>query len=330
MRLVLGFLAAVALAALPSAFGIGRAQAAEQRVLRIGSGGLGGTYHPIATIIGHGLTGVACEPGAACGMPGVVAVAQVSNGSVANVEGLAARRIELGLIQGNVADEAFRGTGAFARRPVPELRAVAALFVEALHVVARAGSGISSFRDLKGRRVSLDEPGSGTLQDARAALAAHGMGEGDVAAEYMKPVLALEHVARGRIDAFFITAGAPVPAIAASDLPLALVPLEEGAVAALVSSSPHYAATEIEAGTYRGVGATRTVGTAALLVAPAWLDEGVVHGLTQALWSERTRSLLVSGHARGRDVRIERALDAVPIPLHPGAERFYREAGLIP
>ncbi|HZH28457.1 MAG TPA: TAXI family TRAP transporter solute-binding subunit [Azospirillaceae bacterium] len=316
--------AAVLLAALPP-----RPAVASDTLLRIGSGGVGGTYHPIAVLLARGLSGIDCPSSADCGIPNVLAVAQASNGSVANVEALAGKRIELGIAQGNVAHHAFNGTGPFAGRPANDLRAIGALYIEALHVVARRDSGISRFEDLRGRRVSLDEPGSGTLDDARLALGVHGMAEGDVSAEYMKPDLALARMRDNRLDVFFIMAGAPVPAIAsaADEVPLTLVPIAGRAADALVAHSPYYAKTTIPASAYQLDADAPTVGTGALLLVRADLPDALVEAVTRMLWSERMLALLVEGHPKGREVRPERALDGVSIPLHAGAERYYREIG---
>jgi len=319
-----GLFAAVLLAALPP-----RPAVASDTLLRIGSGGVGGTYHPIAVLLARGLSGIDCPSSADCGIPNVLAVAQASNGSVANVEALAGKRIELGIAQGNVAHHAFNGTGPFAGRPANDLRAIGALYIEALHVVARRDSGISRFEDLRGRRVSLDEPGSGTLDDARLALGVHGMAEGDVSAEYMKPDLALARMRDNRLDVFFIMAGAPVPAIAsaADEVPLTLVPIAGRAADALVAHSPYYAKTTIPASAYQLDADAPTVGTGALLLVRADLPDALVEAVTRMLWSERMLALLVEGHPKGREVRPERALDGVSIPLHAGAERYYREIG---
>ena len=125
-------------------------------------------------------------------MPGLVAIAQSSNGSVANVDAIRSGELESGFVQSDIAYWAYTGTGIFeGQGKVENLRAIASLYPESIHIVARKGAGIATVRDLKGKRVSLDEPGSGTLVDARIILEAFGLSEADLQAEYIKPSPAL-------------------------------------------------------------------------------------------------------------------------------------------
>ena len=120
-------------------------------------------------------------------MPGLVATAVASNGSVANANGIAAGTMQSGFVQSDVAYWAYNGTGIYEGRPKADgLRAIASLYPESFQLVARKGSGIKSVTDLKGKRLSLDEPGSGTLVDARLILSAYGLTEKDLKAEYLK------------------------------------------------------------------------------------------------------------------------------------------------
>ena len=143
-------------------------------------------------------------------MPGLVATAVASNGSVANVAGIATGGMQSGFVQSDVAYWALNGSGIYEGRPkVDMLRAIANLYPESFHLVARKGSGLKSIRDLKGKRISLDEPGSGTLVDARLILAAYGMTEKDIKAEYLKPQQSADKLKDGTLDAFFSVAGWP-------------------------------------------------------------------------------------------------------------------------
>ena len=108
-----------------------------------------------------------------------------------------------------------------------------------------------------------------------------------------------------------------------------LVPIDGPAADRLRQRYEFFAKDVIPAGTYEGVGETNTLSVAALWVVGAWVDEALVYGIVKALWNDSTRKLLDRGHAKGRSITLATALDGVGIPLHPGAERFYREAGLI-
>ena len=123
--------------------------------------------------------------------------------------------MESGFSQADVATWAYKGTGLFEGKPnVPDLRLIANLYPESVHIVVRKGSGIKTVADLKGKRVALDEPGSGTLINARIILAAYGVKEADIKPEYIKPNQAGDKLKDGSLDAFFFTGGAPAGAIA--------------------------------------------------------------------------------------------------------------------
>jgi TRAP transporter TAXI family solute receptor len=310
--------------------------AADPTVLRLGTGGAGGTYYPVGTIIAQGLSDAGesqrCPGPGGCGVAGVLAVAQVSNGSVANLEGLRSGSIELGIAQSNIVDWAFSGRVRFKDRgPAHELRAIANLYPETVHIVVRANAGMSSVKDLRGRRVSLDESGSGTLEDAREILRTFGLAESDLIAEYVKPDLAAQRMVDGRLDGFFIVAGAPVAAVAnaASKLGLTLLPVSGPAADQMLQRLPFYSRAAIPAGTYPGVPHTETIAVGAQLIGRADLDERLAYEVARALWSERTRRLLDAGHPKAREIRRENALQGISIPLHAGAQRFYREAGML-
>ena len=328
-RRMMGLAAA---AALP----IGHARAQDIRYFRIVTGGTQGTYFPIGGIIAGAISNPpgsrSCEDGGSCGVPGLLAAAQSSNGSVENVLAIGEGRVESGFTQADVAFWAFNGTSLFAETgPMGNLRAIARLYRESVHLVTLARSGIASIGDLAGRRVALGEEGSGTLVDARSILAAFGLGESAFEPVLMKPEKAGEALLGGAIDAFFIIAGYPTAAVrdlAESDA-IALVPIMGPVLDELLRTQPFFIRDFIPHDAYPGVAITETLSVGALWVVGAEQDDDLIHGITAALWHPSTRKLLDEGHARARDIRLESALQGVPIPLHPGAERYYREVGLI-
>ncbi len=308
----------------------------EIRYFRIGTGGTAGTYFPVGTLIAKGLSGAGigqtCAPGEECGVPGLLAVAQTSNGSVSNVKAIADGELEAGLAQADVVDWAYRGIEIFTGQGrIERLRAVATLYPESLQVVARRDAGIETMGDLRGKRISLDEPGSGTLVDARIVLHAYALSESDLDPEYIKPDLALDKMLKNEIDGFFIVAGFPTASVveAASALDIRLVPIGEPRASEIQDATGFLIKGTIPVGTYRGVPATATLQVAAQLVVDRDLDEALIYRITKALWSERTRQLLHTGHPKGSSIRLDAALRGVTIPLHPGAARYYREIGLL-
>ncbi|MCW5745958.1 MAG: TAXI family TRAP transporter solute-binding subunit [Alphaproteobacteria bacterium] len=311
--------------------------AQDIRFFRIGTGGTAGTYFPIGGVIANAISNPpgsrACDAGGSCGVPGLVATAVASNGSVANVNAINGGSMESGFAQSDVAYWAFTGTGVYEGKPkIETLRAISNLYPESIHLVARKGSGIRSPADLKGKRVSLDEPGSGTLVDARLILAAYGISEKDIRAEYLKPNQAGDKVKDGALDAFFFVGGYPAGAIselAASGAGIDLIPLAGPEIDKLRGQYKFFAEDLIPEGTYKGAGAVKTISVGAQWVTSTRQSDDLVYEITKALWNANTRKLLDSGHAKGRQIQERTALDGVGIPVHPGAARYYREKGMI-
>ena len=315
---------------------VGAATAQDMTFFTIGTGGTGATYYPLGGVIANAVSNPPgsrpCEEGGSCGVPGLVAVAQSSRGSVNNVNGITSGLFNSGFSQSDVAYWAYTGTGVFeGEEPMSDLRAIAALYPEHIHLVARADAGIESVSDLAGRRVSLDEPGSGTYVDALLILEAYGLSEDDVEVEYLKPNPAGDAMRNGQLDAFFIVAGYPTGAVVelASAIDVTLVPIDGDEAAQIVEQYGFFSEDVVPADTYDGIGETATLAVGAQWITSANEDEELVYGITQALWNDNTRRLLDVGHAKGSSVTPATALDGIGIPLHPGAERFYRDAGLI-
>jgi TRAP transporter TAXI family solute receptor len=306
------------------------------KFFRIGTGGTGGTYYPIGGLLAHCISNPPgsrpCEKGGSCGVPGLVAIAQSANGSVANINSIKSGVLESGFAQSDVAYWAYTGTGIYEDKgAVEELRALASLYPETIHIVARKGSGIKTVKDLKGKRVSLDEPGSGTLVDARIVLEAYGLSEDDIKADYIKPTPSIDKIKDNQLDAFFIVVGYPAGSVVelTSSVGAELVPISGPEAQAIIDKYGFFAKDVIPAGTYEGIGETETISVGAQWVVSANVEEQLVYDITKAVWNENSRKLLDKGHAKGKVITVESALDGVGIPLHPGAERYYKEIGMI-
>jgi TRAP transporter TAXI family solute receptor len=318
--------------------GAGAVAAQEMKFFRIGTGGTAGTYFPIGGLIANAISNPPgsrpCEEGGSCGVPGLVATALASNGSVANINGIGGGSLESGFSQSDVAYWAYTGTGVFEDQgKVESLRAIANLYPESIHLVVSADAGIETVEDLRGKRVSLDEPGSGTLVDARIILEAYGLSEEDVEAEYLKPDHAGDRMRDGAMDAFFFVGGYPAGAIAelaATGQGIMLVPIDDEAAQSVLEKYEFFTEDTIPGGTYQGIDEdVQTLSVGAQWITSAEQPEQLIYGITEALWNDSTRELLDNGHAKGKLIQAETALEGVGIPLHPGAERYYREAGLL-
>ena len=309
-------------AGLAIGLGAGAAQA-QQQFFRIGTGGTAGTYYPVGGMIAN----VISQPGK------LSATAQASNGSVANVNAIAGGAAESGFSQADVASWAFNADGVWSGRPaVKGLRLIANLYPESVHIVARKGSGIRTVADLKGKRVALDEPGSGTLINARAILAAYGLKDSDLKPEYIKPNQAGDKMKDGALDAFFFTGGAPAGAIAelaSSGAGIELIPIEGDAAERLRKSSGFFAPDVIPADTYKGVPAVKTLAVGAQWVTSEKADPAVVYEIVKRLYSDDGQRAMSAGHAKGKYITLQNAVQGAGIPFHPGAEKFYRERGVL-
>jgi TRAP transporter TAXI family solute receptor len=310
--------------------------AEDLRFLRIGTGGVAGTYYPIgglvAGIISNPPGSRPCEKGGSCGVPGLIATAQSSDGSVANVEAVASGELDSGFSQSDVAYWAYTGTGIYeGKEPLSDLRAIAGLYPESLHLVVRRGAGIERVKDLVGKRVSLDEEGSGTLVNARIILKAFGISENDIEAHFIKPNFAISEIREGRLDAFIVTVGFPAKSVSelAMSETIDLLPIKGDEVETLLENHDFFAKDVIPEGVYPGIGETETLSVGAQWITSAELDEKLVYAMTEALWHESARALLDEGHVKARAITVETALDGIAIPLHPGAERYYRETGIL-
>ena len=331
MRLTRGFLAAVTLCLVVLAVAV-EARAQDAGFFRIGTGATAGTYFPIGGIIASAISNPPgsreCERGGSCGVPGLIAVAQSTSGSVANVEGIASGNLESGLSQADIAYWAHTGTEIYKRRgAVSNLRAVANLFPESVHLVVNRTANITSIAELRGKRISIDREGSGTRVDALLILHAFGISVQDFEPHSVAVGRAADMLRAGELDGFFFVAGTPATAVAqlAAENLITLVPITGPEVDDLLLAYPFFARDSVPPSTYFNVPQTETLSVGAQLLVSAELSEDLVYEITRSLWHENTRQLLDGGHPKGKLIRFETALEGLGVPLHPGAARYYGE-----
>jgi len=327
--------ALVATLAITLLFAPAGACAQELKLVRIGTGSTGGTYFPVGGLIANAISNPPgsrdCELGGSCGVPGLIAAAVSTQGSVQNVTEVANGTLDMALTQADVAYDAYFGKGVFAgEKRLDNLRAVANLFPEAVHLVVRRDSGIESVADLKGKRVSLGEKASGTLVVAEIVLNAYGLDKNDVVAFYEKLGKASDMLAEGELDGYFMVGGYPINDVShtAETTEIDIVSIMGKEAEKIREAHPFFSADVIPGGTYDGVGGAVTLSVGAQLVIPEKTDADLVYGITRALWHPNNRKVLDSGPPNGKQIELHKALDGVAIPLHPGAARFYEEAGL--
>ncbi|CUH78545.1 TRAP transporter solute receptor, TAXI family [Tritonibacter multivorans] len=317
----------------------GAAFAQDPTFFRIGTGGAGGTYFPIGGTIANGISSPpgarACDQGGQCGVPGLIAIAQSTTASVFNNAAVENGELEAGLAAADVTRSMYLGEGKFEGKPHPKLRVVANLFPEDLHLVLPKGSSIGDLGDLAEKRVGIAQAGSGTQVAVLQMLEAWGVTRDNMSEAELNNSQSAERLADGQLDGYFYAAGWPVSAMVqlASTKGMELHSFSDEDMAKINEIIPAYIPSMIPGGVYDGIDYdVKTPAVSALLNVSSDLSEELVYGITKALWNDNTRKLLDNGHAKGKQITLDTALDgilALGVPLHPGAEKFYREVGAL-
>ncbi|MEO0622369.1 MAG: TAXI family TRAP transporter solute-binding subunit [Pseudomonadota bacterium] len=333
MTLKLKTLAAPLVAAVIGVGMVGAAAAQDMKFWRIGTGGAGGTYFPIGGLIANAISNPPgsrpCDKGGSCGVPGLVAIAVSTNASVANVNAIHAGQLDAGLAGAQSVTQGYEGQGKFDGNPKENIRVIANLYPEDMHLVTPKGTKLSSLKDLEGMKVGVAAAGSGTQVSVRMILEHYGI----KADEYeLGLAQSSQRLADGQLDAFFYAGGTPFAALIqlGSTKGFELYEFSEEERKQINEIIPYYVESMIPAGTYETI--TYDVPTVAVngqLITSVEQPDDLVYEITKALWNDNTRKLLDKGHAKGKAIRPETALKGVLIPLHPGAEKFYKEAGLL-
>lgn len=317
----------------------GIAVAQDPTFFRIGTGGAGGTYFPIGGTIANGISAPPgsrpCDSGGQCGVPGLIAIAQSTTASVFNNAAVQNGELEAGLAAADVTRSMYLGEGKFEGKAHPKLRIIANLYPEDLHVVLPKGASLSDLGELKGKRVGIAQAGSGTQVAVLQMLDAWGVNRDNMEEAELNNSQSAERLADGQLDGYFYAAGWPVAAMVqlASTKGMTLHSFSEADLQKINEIIPAYIPSKIPGGTYEGVdNDTLTPAVSAMLVVSSDLSDELVYGITKALWNDNTRKLLDNGHAKGKQITPDSALDGVAalgVPLHAGAEKFYKEAGLL-
>jgi len=307
---------------------------------RIGTGAANEDFFPVGGMIADAITfrpgGQGCDSGG-CGVSGLIAVAEATQGSLENAEAIEDGKLESGIVQADIAYWRYTGQWIYAgRKPAGQLRVIANLFTERIQLVARSDAGIRSVSELKGKRVAVGEPDSGTRVDADVVLGGFGLTEKNLVARHLPLIAATELLREGKLDALFLVSGTPAAPIAKlaetmaeNASPITLVPIDGKGAERIRDAYPFYFETTVPGGTYRGIEPTKTLGVFAQWVTSEREDAGLIYEITRALWNKSARSLLDSGVPEGREISLEHALDRVRLPIHEGAARYYRETGTL-
>ena len=285
----------------------------EYEYLSLVTGGAQGTYYALGGSFAEFITEDT----------GIKTTAEVSNASSANVTALQEGKAEIAFVQSDIAYYAKNGEQMFKDKKVDSIRAVGGLYPETVQLVTTKASGIKSFADLKGKKVSVGAPGSGTLANATQLLEIHGLSLDDIDAQNLDFGESTDGLSSGQIDAAFITSGYPTGAVEGlnATTEVVIIPVEAAKADELIAKYPYYTKGVISAGTYGLAADVPAVSVLAMIIVDAELPDDIVYNITKAIYTHTDKIT----HARGSNIKIETALDGVGIDVHPGAKKFFDE-----
>ncbi|KGK41072.1 C4-dicarboxylate ABC transporter substrate-binding protein [Nitrincola sp. A-D6] len=290
-----------------------------QQNLSIATGGTGGVYYPI----GGGLAEMIGQH-----IEGHSAVAEVTGASVENMGLIHREDSDLAIALADTVYQAYHGTGAFEGRQVEDVRAIASLYPNAVQIVTLQGSGINSLADLKGKRVSVGAPGSGTEVNARAVLESNGVSYDDFTVQRLNFNETADALRDNDIDAGFWSVGPPTSSILslANSRDIQLLSLTEEEVKNAMSAEAVFAPYQLAANLYEGMEApSNTVGIPNVLTVNAAMPEELAYQITKVLFEKVDELRAI--HPAANDTTVEFSMGSTPIPMHPGALRYYEEVG---
>ena len=286
--------------------------------MTMGTGGTSGTYYAFGGVLGQYIKNNA----------GIDVTVVSTDGSKANIESIDAGDYQLATVQSDVMAYAWSGTRSFEGSKVDSFRVVGGLYAESVQLVTMDPS-IKSVADLKGKAVSIGAPGSGVYFNAIDVLAAAGLTENDIKAQYQSFADSADALKDGKIVAAFIVAGAPTAAITelCTTNDAFLVPIDGEIADKLMSDSFYYTSYTVPAGTYAGQDAdVETVTVKATLIVSASADEEQVYNLTKAIFDNA--DAIAAENGKGAELSVENATTGMAAPFHPGAAKYFAEKGV--
>jgi len=293
--------------------------AGAQQQISIATGGTGGVYYPygggLAELINRHIDGYA-------------AVAEVTGASVENMGLIFRGDSDLALVLADTVYQAYTGTGRFEGRQIEKTRALGSIYPNAVQIVTLAGSGVVSLQDLKGKRVSVGAPGSGTEVNANAILEANGISYSDITVQRLNFNETADALRDGDVDVGFWSVGPPTSSILnlAVTRDIALVGLTDEEIAKAQALEPVFAPYTLRASLYDKVDtAVQTISIPNVLVVNADMSDELAYAITKVLF-EKTAELIAI-HPAANDTTVDFSLTSTPVPLHPGAIRYYEEVG---
>jgi len=295
------------------------AAAADIRMV-LATGGTAGTYYPF----GGGMAKIWNSK-----IPGMNMTAQATGASVENVRLVNRGEAELAIVQSDTIDFAFNAKEAFKEK-LTKMAVLAVLYPEVIQVVVRGDSKIDSFDDLKGMKVGVGAPGSGTEANFRQLSDGYGLKKEDVKAQYLSFSESAEQFKDKHIDAFIVTAGIPNAAIMdiGSQHSIRIINIADEKAALIVKKYPFLSPFTVPANTYKNQASpVKTMAVNAVLIASTDVKNDVAYNIVKSLFENQNE--LAATHAKGKELSLKTASSGVSIPFHPGAVKYYKEKGLM-
>lgn len=288
--------------------------------ITVATGGTSGVYYPIGGAISNILDQDL----------GVDTSVQSTGASVENVNLIDSNRAELAITMADAVAQAYEGSGAFdGEEPIESLRGLTALYPNFVQVVTTADTGIESIYDLEGRDVGVGAPGSGVELNARMILDAHGMDYDDINEDFLSYSEAIDQIKNGMVDAAFVTSGVPNATIIdlSTTHDAVVLPIEGEPMDNLMDEYAFFSTGVIPGGTYDQEEDVNTATITNVLLVNSELSDDVVYEITRSLF-EHIDDLHAS-HNAATDISLDSVMEGMPVPLHPGAERYFEEQGAL-
>ncbi|MEW9500253.1 TAXI family TRAP transporter solute-binding subunit [Jeotgalibacillus marinus] len=295
------------------------AQALDGEFITILTGGSSGVYYPLGATIAEIYQDM-----------GAKSNSQSTAASAVNATTLNQGKAEMGFLMGDTAADAYEGIDSMEEQGAQEnIRSLASLYTNYLQIVATKDSGIKTVEDLKGKRVAVGAPASGTEISAQRVLAAYDMTYDDIQADYLSFGEGIEGIKNAHIDAVVISSGVPNAGILelATSEEVAIVEIHEEKILEMQKKYPTFFPITIPKDAYNGMEEdVNTIGVNNVLMTHKDVSDEVVYAMTKALYENISR--LQNSHNAGKDIDINTALENLPAPLHPGAKKFFDEEGV--
>lgn len=292
------------------------------KFITIGTGGVTGTYYPTG--------GAICRMVKAAETP-IRCSVESTGGSVYNVNTIKAGELDFGISQSDTAYQAYNGEGKFSEAPVKELRSILAIYPELLALVVRQDSNIATLADVKGKRINIDVPGSGTRMTTEAIFEASGISLDDLAlVNELKSSEGPTMLKDKKVDGYFGMFGHPTANIkdAANSVDIDLVPIEGAVIDKLIADNPYYAKGMISASDYQGIDQdVPSIGVKAVLVTRDDMADDAVTAITQAVLDNFDE--FKDAHPAYKNITKESLLEGLAVPQHPAAIAVFEKAGIV-